>query len=200
MRHLSPKILGQTGLLLLISCIAPLSAAQDSIDWSQLPNFDELRSSFADISDFASRCGLYGYPDDDEVESLWTDGDLESASVLALEKLKDCPVDIHGHIRLNVILQELGREDEAALHLEWAYGLMDTIVASGDGNTSETAYVTISIAEEYAILKAFALKKKSQSLLGDRDVFLAEDRDGNEHHIYFFPEAHWKRLAKLFPD
>ena len=33
-----------------------------------------------------------------------------------------------------------------------------------------------------------------------RDVFTVEDEEGNEHSIYFFPEAHWARMQKMFEN
>jgi hypothetical protein len=71
---------------------------------------------------------------------------------------------------------------------------------SGDGRSADSAYVTISIAEEYEVLSAFGLSAKSQSVVNGCDLFVVEDEDGEEHAIYFFPELHWKRLSELFPE
>jgi len=71
-------------------------------------------------------------------------------------------------------------------------------LATGDGKTPQTAYVTISIPEERAILNFLRLTMVSQALVNDhyRDRFETVSQEGIKQVIYFFPEAHYARLAK----
>jgi hypothetical protein len=45
------------------------------------------------------------------------------------------------------------------------YGLVDSILSSGDGKTPETAYHVISVDEEYAVLNTLGFKVVKQSLM-----------------------------------
>ncbi len=77
---------------------------------------------------------------------------------------------------------------------------MDSVVASGDGQNTETAYEVISIAEEYDALMMFGLEKKSQALIPGPvmyDEITATTEDGQEVRIYFNPAAHFKRLDRM---
>ncbi len=133
------------------------------------------------------------------VEAM-NNGQWEAAANQGLNWLDRCPVDIRAHHYTGIALTKLGREQEGQDHFRWAEGLMDSIVASGDGKTPETAYVTISVAEEYDALYFFGLERKSQALVSGPimcDLITALNDKGEEVSIYFNPAAHFARLAKM---
>ncbi len=78
---------------------------------------------------------------------------------------------------------------------------MGSVLTSGDGETPETAYVVISIPEEYSVMRALRFDYESQLLLdGGIDALTAVDAYGKAITVYFSPEAHWRRLARKFPS
>lgn len=96
------------------------------------------------------------------------------------------------------ILLELERPAESKVHELWFRGLISSVLESGDGRTPETAYVTISVPEEYAVVAAFGLRSVSQSLVAEPavDAITVEDQNGERSTIYFNPAAHFERLAR----
>lgn len=111
---------------------------------------------------------------------------------------QQCPVDILAQQITATALSKLGREPEAQAHVRMYRGLVDSILASGDGRTPGTAFVVISISEEYAVLRVFQLKPARQALLdGGIDAFTVS-AEGGTATIYFNPAAHWQRIGRTF--
>lgn len=159
--------------------------------------------------DFASLRTQYGTRDD--YDAICDDKILTNQMVVASNNKKDdvvlaatasrltvCPVDISAHLLRATTLYRQGKMDEAGEQFRWATGLMRTILDSGDGKTARTAFVTISLREETAVLSYFGLLQRSQTLELDppRDRIEAVDAQGSMHTVYFFPRAHFIRLAK----
>lgn len=165
--------------------------------WDESPDFSELRRVWGDADNFAELCEA-GRPLNGMIEKMNAE-QWESAAAMGLRWLEQCPVDIRGHYFTAVSLEESGRDQDAEAHYRWTKGLMDSLVASGDGESPETAYVTISVAEEYDALYFFGLEKKSQTLISGPimcDLLTATNEEGKTFRIYFNPAAHFVRLAK----
>ena len=92
----------------------------------------------------------------------------------------------------------LGQTAKGKPHYDWFQGLIQSIRASGDGKSAETAYVTISVPEEYSVLSFLGLKIKSRGTTRDpiRDQFIVIDETGEEIHVWFNPAAHFARMAE----
>jgi len=93
--------------------------------------------------------------------------------------------------------------EEGRIHFNWYNGLIESVVSTGNENTPETAYVTISVAEERAVVVHLHMREICQTLV--REPFLlncvvAEDQKGTRHTIWFNPAAHFARLHKLVED
>jgi hypothetical protein len=165
--------------------------------------------SWVDDPDYAALRQKIGW--DDEFDSLCEDSrplpamtgamnekQWEKAVKLGIDWLHRCPIDIRVHYYTAIALEELGEKGHADDHFRWTKGLMDSIVASGDGKTCKTAYVTISTAEEYDALYLFGLKVKEQALVANCDLMTATNEQDEEISIYFNPSAHFARLSKIF--
>lgn len=62
------------------------------------------------------------------------------------------------------------------------------VLASGDGETLETAYKVDSVRDEYQVAAALGLRIKAQTMIGGkfpRDVVDVEDADGRTSKIWF---------------
>jgi hypothetical protein len=124
----------------------------------------------------------------------------EAALSIAGPWVERCPVDIDGRLASAIALKQLGRALDAEEHVRWYQGLVAAVLATGDGRSAKTAFVVLSVPEEYAILRAFGLEPVRQALLeGGIDQLTARDDQGAVHTLYFYPEAHWRRLERTFP-
>jgi hypothetical protein len=161
-------------------------------------DFLALRTEYGDRSDFAERC------ENGRPLRAWYDAangsDWQTVLDSTAKWLDSCPVDIDAHFVRAVALAETGRSIESDVHVGWFRGLVDSILATGDGRSAESPFVVISVPEEYAVLRAFRLEARGQSLLdGGIDAIAVVDKDGNESTAYFRPDAHWRRMARDLP-
>jgi hypothetical protein len=81
--------------------------------------------------------------------------------------------------------------DTAAARYHWSTmdELVQSILSSGDGKSIETAYVVISVGEEYAVLRFLKCSLKMQELAEygakSYDVMTVSDSTGAETILYF---------------
>lgn len=175
---------------------AEVESRQQTYDWTQTPDFDALRQQAGTWEDFMSRCEM-NRPLDEMTNAL-EQKDWTRVTEIGERYLQQCPVDIRTHYYTAIAYSEMDREDVALHHFAWTEGMMDSIVRSGDGKDCDSAYVTISVSEEYDALYFFGLRHTSQGLTPDGcDVFSTENKDGKEFTLYFNPAAHFLRLNKM---
>ena len=74
-------------------------------------------------------------------------------------------IDIDAHHISRIISKEMGNLKQHDFHHFVTKGLIDSILDSGDGISPETAYVVISVREEYIILSVLGLKLEKQGLM-----------------------------------
>jgi hypothetical protein len=117
----------------------------------------------------------------------------EAQTVLASEY-----ISIDAHYVASEAHRNMGETDKAEFHDKVFRGLIESIHNSGDGKSPSTAWVVISVDEEYVMLRALGCKPSSQSLLAQNghsyDVMKCTGSDdGKEHTLYFnadIPLAH----------
>jgi hypothetical protein len=167
--------------------------------WTDPVDFLTLRTEFGDRSDFAALC------ERDRPVREWhaasEASDWKTLLASTAKWLDRCPVDIDAHLLSAVANERTAQHVEAAAHASWFRGLVDSVLASGSGNSTDSPYVVISVDEEYAVLRALRLQPEGQTLLnGSIDAISTTDASGNESTVYFLPTAHWRRLEKAFGD
>ena len=113
-------------------------------------------------------------------------------------------VDINSHMVLALAYTELKDQAKADFHKNTYLGLVNSIISSGDGETPKTAYVVISVPEEYAILDAFEYKRGTQEVVTENghkyDVLTVTDTKTNSQvKMYFNIDIVWKGYDKVFP-
>lgn len=115
---------------------------------------------------------------------------FEEALKQADKALERNYLDIMGHVVAQAAQRELGHADKADFHRFVAIGLVNSILASGDGKKEETAYVVISTDEEYALFQVLGLHPMGQSLAHkdghSYDVMEAFDQKANRTITYYF--------------
>ena len=159
------------------------------------PDFARLRTEFGDRQDFAALCE-HATPLR-ELFELASEGEWEGLLEITEPWLEQCPVDIDAQLLTAVALEKLGRLPESAQHELWYRGLVQSILDSGDGRIAATAFVVISIPEEYAVLRALGLHVQQQALVeGGIDALTVTSADGATTVVYFDPAAHFRRLER----
>ncbi len=195
MKHFLPLILSLFYLELALAA----DDSDDIYDWENLTNYSELRQEIGWSDNYDARC-FFSRPLAEMAKAM-NEENWEGAIKLGESWLNQCPIDIRAHYYTGIALGEIGREVESENHFRWSRGLMEDLVASGDGKSCETAYITISVSEEYDALYFFRLQKQNQSLVraenASCDLITAKNDEEKEFSIYFNPEAHFARLAKL---
>lgn len=157
-------------------------------------DFDRLRAEFGARSDFVEICErdrpLH------QLADLVTQKDWNAIVATSEPWLQRCPVDIDAHLIRGVALKELKRFAESEQHLNWFRGLVDSVLTSGDGRTPQTAFVVISVAEEYSILRALRVRPKRHVTLSSGVDELVVEIDGVAGILYFSPRAQAWRLGE----
>lgn len=181
--------------LLLMIVVCPVA---HGVDWSETPNYSELRERIGWSEDFVQKCEA-DRPLRKMAEHMKAEEWAEAAA-MGSSWLARCPVDMGAHYYTGVALDEQGAQEAAAHHFRWANGLMDSVVSSGDGRSPETAFETISIAEGYDALYFFGLKPTDQALIRSPimvDLITVTNDEGEQLSVFFRPAAHFDRLSRL---
>ena len=126
-------------------------------------DFRALREAYAASSGYAPYGGDF---DDarDEMRKAFNAKDCAKALAAAQKVLDLLYVDITAHLLSGRCHEVGGDQAKADFHRKVARGLLDSIMASGDGKTPKTAFVVVRIDEEYDVLSALRLKLTTQSL------------------------------------
>ncbi|MFK7898923.1 MAG: DUF4919 domain-containing protein [Myxococcota bacterium] len=166
-----------------------------NIQWTDDVDFGKLREHYGRRKDFSSRCEYA--PERNEAAEAVGAGNSDLILELTDSLLARCPVDPILHHWRSRALDQLGLPEDAETHRRWVQGLFDSILSTGDGKTTKTPFITISIYEEYQVLSFLGLTKKKQSLIDSPvalDMIVAEREDGSEVTVYFNPLLHFIRL------
>lgn len=94
--------------------------------------------------------------------------DVKDVDELALrcKKLADeNPMDLEVRLILDFAYSEMEQHDLAAQQHAFINGNLEAIWASGDGKSFETAWVVVSVAEEYTLLSIMGYQMRQQSLM-----------------------------------
>lgn len=174
---------------------APPTRLDAGTEWARLPDFDALRREYGERADFSERCEQRN--DVQQAVDLYESSSWQSLRELADDVLARCPVDIDFHLLAAVALEKLGLSSEAVPHLDWRRGLIESILRSGDGRTAETAWVVISIPEEYAFLRALGADPVDQSLVDGSIDAISVAWQGEVVTVFFDPAAHFRRLERI---
>jgi hypothetical protein len=114
----------------------------------------------------------------------------EQARDLAETILAQNFIDLNGQFGAFIANRELGNAEKASLHKFLFEGLVRSVESSGDGKTPETAFIVISVDEEYVLLNWLGLRATGQSLVNQNghsyDLMKAVNTKTNETVSYYF--------------
>jgi hypothetical protein len=191
--------------LLMVSLIAFLAsqtvAAQPKDHPSEYATLvAQLQSGKTDIDYTRLRLS---YMDSPEYQHAQDTSAPEKAMMIALQKkdfaeaieqaekvLANDYTSISAHMADSLASERTGNTQQAKLHRAVCDRLIDSIRKSGDGKSTKTAWVVISVHEEYVLLHILGYAPSEQSLIGEHghsyDVMKVKKLDdGTEQTFYF---------------
>jgi hypothetical protein len=124
-------------------------------------DFTELRMAYAKSPGFSPHADRRAFI------SIAQTIDLEDpASVIEGHNrvLDACYLNIFAHMALANGYAKQKDNVRSSYHRRFAKGLLDSILASGDGRSHDTAFKVIDISEEYAVMTVTGLKPHEQGL------------------------------------
>jgi hypothetical protein len=172
--------------------LASLKAGKTDIDYTR------LRLSYMDSPEYKAA------KDTSKSEDAMTDAlnkkDYPAALKDAEAVLESNYVNIDAHYVALLANREMGAMDSAEFHRTVFRGLINSIRNSGDGKTMETAWVVITVHEEYVILRVLGFRPVEQSLMHkdghSYDVMKVKNaEDGTEQTFYFNVDIPFKHYG-----
>jgi hypothetical protein len=131
-------------------------------------------------------------------------GDTNAALKSAQEIQHHNMAEPEGHLLALVVYQKLGDQKDAAFEHTVVKAYLDSILASGDGKSAKTAFVVVTVDEEYFylnIVMGVGLPAK-QSLVNkdghSYDLLNVKDQDGKEQEIWFNVDISMAKEAEMF--
>lgn len=150
-------------IALLFGAFAPgLGAAEVSPLDQSAAYFTELRMAYSKRPDF----NPYVFESDKRKEMFEAFKARDLASVISRSApwLDTHPVDAEVHYLRSIALGGTGDLQGAVRHTAFYYGLINSLLASGDGQSEETAIQVITVAEEYWLVQELSGNLISQNL------------------------------------
>ncbi len=99
-------------------------------------------------------------------------------------------LDIETHMTADFIYTRLEQADPAAYHRAFAQGLIQAIMATGDGRDPASAFIVMAVREEYLLLRLLGFRPSGQRLLQENghwiDVIDATHRETGEQAQFYF--------------
>lgn len=141
-----------------------------------------------------------------EFSDIFKSGEYQKAVEKGREVLAENPVDIEVTLKMIISFLELEDTAQARIYGKKYFGFLDVIYASGDGKSLETAYVVISVDDEYRIVGDLGLYVKQQMLINDCDLLLFEKKGQGRvrrkkiKELYFNVQMPLMSLSKSFKD
>ena len=210
-----------TSLLILIGCLT-LSAQDPTPESPQPPKIGKYgdllkRVKAADTSvdflefrlSFAQTRHYKPYRDDlrntqNEMRKAFGSGDHTSAVSKAEKILKKEFINVEAHVMCASAYDSLGDSTKARFHDFVSDGLLQSIFASGDGRSEESAYLVVLIDEEYAVMNVLGYKVNVQSLReGQGEIFydvfeVVDPATDEEKEIYFNIDLPFSKLKSKY--
>jgi hypothetical protein len=129
---------------------------------------------------------------------------LDKAILLGKKVLKENPIDIEVQLKMYLCLSAANQPSAAREHAKHYYGFLDVIYASGDGKSVNSAFIVISVDDEYRIVGHIGLQVVEQSLINDCDVLTFSKRNQKRRYrikkLYFNVRLPLLYLSRSFEN
>lgn len=140
-------------------------------------DYRALRDAYAESPGYSPYGGAFDEPRA-EMRTAFNASDCTKALVHAQKVLDLLYIDVMSHLLSARCFENAKNQAKTDFHRKVARGLMDSIMASGDGKSPKTAFVVVRIDEEYDVLSTLRYRLTNQSL------------DSADGHVFDRIEAH----------
>jgi hypothetical protein len=154
---------------------------------------------------FTDHYAPYGSGQLSDFLALYNKKQYAEAIPVGEKLLAKTPLDMRLTFKLLVCNYQLANRARAQYYARRYFPILRAIEASGDGNSSETAYVVAVVHDEYELLKALKLSSNKQALVGHTDVLTVTptDNEGNPtgekaREVYFDVTQSLAALSREF--
>jgi hypothetical protein len=152
-------------------------------------DFQALRLAFTETPQYMP----YGSPTLRFKEAMLTafkSDDCVKATEEAERVINIAFVDIDAHLVADECYRRMGQTESANAHRAVSLGLVRSIQRSGDGKSPRTAYIVITVGEEYSLLKVLGYQPGQQFLIQEGAHWydrleVKNVNTGDEKKIYF---------------
>lgn len=151
-------------------------------------DFSKLRLSYASSPMYEPQY----IPDKilDTRENLIKEDNIKEALSRINSILERNYLNIRAHQVAALLYDKFGKRSKVLYHNYFAKGLLNSVYQSGDGQSFDTAFVVIDIAEEYAIIEDLGLSMISQKLVKHEghqfDILkISDKKSANIFDLYF---------------
>jgi hypothetical protein len=151
-------------------------------------NFTDLRLAYTETKEYNPYAGQ---TDDRKAMFAALNAKDYAAALAASEKMLAANyIDMNAHFGAFVSHRELGHTEKSDFHKYVFQNLIKSVTDSGDGKTMETAFVVISVDEEYVWFNFNGLRVTNQSLVDEKghryDRMTATDPKTDQTASYYF--------------
>lgn len=196
-------------LILFMACLA--GAAENTAKNAAHAKYEALvqrvRSGdqTVDLNELRLAAGEAGIESDvnarDRLMTTVRNHDFKKMGEAADAVLKSNYADLDAHYFAKIAAKQLGKPEQEEFHRWVELGLLQSLRASGDGQSPDTAMKVISVDEEYFILRMMGQMPKQQALstcAGARcDIMTSFDPESKQEHTWYFNvEIPMKREAE----
>ncbi len=150
-------------------------------------DFGAMRMKYAASKNYEPEAGA------DEINAMYQDlraKNYKSALERANKVMKIQYVSLDAHMGASAAYKGLNSDQPAQLHHDIALGLLKSIIASGTGASTQSAYKVISVREEYAFMRAMGYFPGSQSYMHEGDksfdkMEMTDTKNNSKVTVYF---------------
>lgn len=154
-------------------------------------NFAELRVLFAQLPTYNPYKKMQELRDkENQMWQEYKSGNYQKALEIGNSILEINYLRIMTHYIFSEVYGKLGDTQKQKFHEDVFFGLVDSIIQSGDGKSPETAMTVIEVREEYDVLDVLGFEQESQTLVekdGKRfDFLVAKNSETGETRDFYF--------------
>lgn len=165
----------------LDALVARLRRGDTAVDFTRLRRLYAAGARYRSVADER----------EPQMTAAYVAGDVAGALALARTLLDDDYLNLEAHSVAALACNRLQDTPCVERHSAVMRGVLGSIQESGNGRSTRTAYVVISPAEEYALVRVAGLRVLSQALVHDRDghaydlLTVQDTRTQRELRLYF---------------
>ena len=168
-------------------------------------NFAELRVLYAQLPTYNPYKIMQDLKEkEDQMWQEYKSGNYDKALEIGTSILEMNNLRIMTHYIFSEVYGKLGDTQKQKFHEDVFFGLVDSIIQSGDGKSPETAMTVIEIREEYDVLDVLCFEQESQTLVekdGKRFDFLVakNSETGETRDFYFNIDLFYDKAIEIDP-